>query len=140
MSKVRQIIELMQPFVEEGRLLERSYEAINNSINEFVFIEEDNKIIACAALKIYKEDNVGEIYALVVNKNFHNTDISTKLMELLINKASELNLSSIFALSKYGGRFFFRFEFVESKLSFLPDSRQKSYDYERKSIIYSRRI
>jgi N-acetylglutamate synthase-like GNAT family acetyltransferase len=130
----------MQPFVEEGRLLERSYEAINNSINEFVFIEEDNKIIACAALKIYKEDNVGEIYALVVNKNFHNTDISTKLMELLINKASELNLSSIFALSKYGGRFFFRFEFVESKLSFLPDSRQKSYDYERKSIIYSRRI
>ena len=140
MSKVRQIIELMQPFVEEGRLLERSYEAINNSINEFVFIEEDYKIIACAALKIYKEDNVGEIYALVVNKNFHNTDISTKLMELLINKASELNLSSIFALSKYGGRFFFRFEFVESKLSFLPDSRQKSYDYERKSIIYSRKI
>tara|TARA_Y100000389_G_scaffold96668_1_gene93300 strand:- start:4449 stop:4841 length:393 start_codon:yes stop_codon:yes gene_type:complete len=130
----------MQPFVEEGRLLERSYEAINNSINEFVFIEEDNNIIACAALKIYKEDNVGEIYALVVNKNFHNTDISTKLMELLINKASELNLSSIFALSKYGGRFFFRFEFVESKLSFLPDSRQKSYDYERKSIIYSRKI
>jgi len=130
----------MQPFVEEGRLLERSYEAINNSINEFVFIEEDNKIIACAALKIYKEDNVGEIYALVVNKNFHNTDISTKLMELLINKASELSLSSIFALSKYGGRFFFRFEFVESKLSFLPDSRQKSYDYERKSIIYSRKI
>ncbi len=140
MSKVRQIIELMQPFVEEGRLLERTYEAINNSINEFVFIEEDNKIIACAALKIYKEDNVGEIYALVVNKNFHNTDISTKLMELLIKKASELNLSSIFALSKYGGRFFFRFEFVESKLSFLPDSRQKSYDYERKSIIYSRKI
>ena len=140
MSKVRQIIELMQPFVEEGRLLERTYEAINNSINEFVFIEEDNKIIACAALKIYKEDNVGEIYALVVNKNFHNTDISTKLMELLINKASELSLSSIFALSKYGGRFFFRFEFVESKLSFLPDSRQKSYDYERKSIIYSRKI
>ena len=140
MSKVRQIIELMQPFVEEGRLLERSYEVINNSINEFVIIEEDNKIIACAALKIYKEDNVGEIYALVVNKNFHNTDISTKLMELLINKASELNLSSIFALSKYGGRFFFRFEFVESKLSFLPDSRQKSYDYERKSIIYSRKI
>ena len=130
----------MQPFVEEGRLLERSYEAINNSINEFVFIEQDNKIIACAALKIYKEDNVGEIYALVVNKNFHNTDISTKLMELLINKASELNLSSIFALSKYGGRFFFRFEFVESKLSSLPDSRQKSYDYERKSIIYSRKI
>jgi N-acetylglutamate synthase-like GNAT family acetyltransferase len=130
----------MQPFVEEGRLLERSYETINNSINDFVFIEKDNQIIACAGLKLYQDENVGEIYALVVSKNFHNTDTSTRLMELLIDKASGLNLSSIFALSKYGGRFFFRFEFVESELSSLPNSRQKSYDYERKSIIYSRRI
>ncbi len=140
MSKVRQIIELMQPFVEEGRLLERSYETINNSINDFVFIEKNNQIIACAGLKLYQDENVGEIYALVVSKNFHNTDTSTRLMELLIDKASGLNLSSIFALSKYGGRFFFRFEFVESELSSLPNSRQKSYDYERKSIIYSRCI
>ena len=140
MSKARQIIELMQPFVEEGRLLERSYENIDSCIDDFVCIEKDNQIIACAGLKLYQDENVGEIYALVVNKSFHNTDTSTRLMELLIDKASKLNLSSIFALSKYGGRFFFRFEFVESELSFLPDSRQKSYDDLRKSIIYSRRI
>ena len=130
----------MQPFVEEGRLLERSYETINNSINDFVFIEEDNQIIACAGLKLYQEENVGEIYAVVVSKKFHNTDTSTRLMELLIDKASRLNLRSVFALSKYGGRFFFRFEFVESELSSLPKSRQKSYDYVRKSVIYSRYI
>ena len=140
MSKARQIIELMQPFVEEGRLLARSYETIDSCIDDFVCIEKDNQIIACAGLKLYQDENVGEIYALVVNKSFHNTDTSTRLMELLIDKASKLNLSSIFALSKYGGRFFFRFEFVESELSFLPDSRQKSYDELRKSIIYSRRI
>ena len=140
MSKARQIIELMQPFVEEGRLLERSYETIDSCIDDFVCIEKDNQIIACAGLKLYQDENVGEIYALVVNKSFHNTDTSTRLMELLIDKASKLNLSSIFALSKYGGRFFFRFEFVESELSFLPDSRQKGYDDLRKSIIYSRRI
>ena len=130
----------MQPFVEEGRLLERSYETINNSLNDFVFIEEDNQIIACAGLKLYQEENVGEIYAVVVSKKFHNTDTSTRLMELLIDKASRLNLRSVFALSKYGGRFFFRFEFVESELSSLPKSRQKSYDYVRKSDIYSRHI
>jgi len=140
LSKARQIIELMQPFVEEGRLLERSYKTIDSCIDDFVCIEKDNQIIACAGLKLYQDENVGEIYALVVNKSFHNTDTSTRLMELLIDKASKLNLSSIFALSKYGGRFFFRFEFVESELSFLPDSRQKSYDDIRKSIIYSRRI
>ncbi len=140
MSKAKQIIELMQPFVEEGRLLERSYETINNSIDDFVVIENHNEIIASAGLRLYKEENIGEIYALVVNKNFHNSDTSSKLMELLIQKASSLNLKSIFALSKYGGRFFFRFEFFESELSSLPESRQNSYDYSRNSTIYLRNL
>jgi N-acetylglutamate synthase-like GNAT family acetyltransferase len=130
----------MQPFVEEGRLLERSYETINNSIDDFVVIENHNEIIASAGLRLYKEENIGEIYALVVNKNFHNSDTSSKLMELLIQKASSLNLKSIFALSKYGGRFFFRFDFFESELSSLPESRQNSYDYSRNSTIYLRNL
>ncbi len=140
MSKAKQIIELMQPFVEEGRLLERSYKTINNSIDDFIVIENHNEIIASAGLRLYKEENIGEIYALVVNKKFHNTNTSSKLMELLIEKASSLNLKSIFALSKYGGRFFFRFDFVESELSSIPESRQNSYDYSRNSTIYLRNL
>ena len=130
----------MEPFVDEGRLLPRSFETINNSIDDFVIIENENEVIACAGLKVYQQEKVGEIYALVVNKAFHNTDTSSKLMHLLIDKASGMGLSSIFALSKYGGRFFFRFDFNETKLSSLPESRQKSYDYERSSMIYLRKL
>ena len=130
----------MQPFVEEGRLLQRSIKTINNSIDDFITIENNNEIIACAGLKIYKYEKVGEIYALVVSKNFHNTDTSSKLMELLLQKAYSKNLISIFALSKYGARFFFRFNFSESKLSSLPESRQKSYDYDRNSTIFLRNL
>ena len=140
MSKANQIIELMKPFVDEGRLLPRSFKTINNSIDDFIVIENENEVIACAGLKVYQHEKVGEIYALVVNKAFHNTDTSSKLMHLLIDKASGMGLSSIFALSKYGGRFFFRFDFNEAKLSSLPESRQKSYDYERSSMIYLRKL
>ena len=128
----------MQPFVDEGRLLERSYEGINKEIENFIFIENNGQIIACAALKTYEKENMGEIYGLVVNKDYHNTDISSNLMDLLIQKALDLNLSSIFALSKFGGRFFFRHDFIESELSSLPLIRQKSYDYQRNSTIYLR--
>ena len=128
----------MQPFVDEGRLLERSYESINEEIDDFIFIENNGQIIACAALKLYENENMGEIYGLVVNKDFHNTDTSSNLMKLLIQKALDLKLSSIFALSKFGGRFFFRHDFIESELSSLPLIRQKSYDYQRNSIIYLR--
>ena len=128
----------MQPFVDEGRLLERSYEGINKEIENFIFIENNGQIIACAALKTYEKENMGEIYGLVVNKDYHNTDTSSNLMDLLIQKALDLNLSSIFALSKFGGRFFFRHDFIESELSSLPLIRQKSYDYQRNSTIYLR--
>ena len=128
----------MQPFVDDGKLLSRSYEQLSEAIDEFVFIEDAGQIIACAALRVYKSEKMGEIYALTVNKSFHNTGTSLELMNKLIQKASDLDLDSIFALSKYGGRFFFRHDFAEVDVSSLPLLRQKSYDYQRNSIIYLR--
>jgi N-acetylglutamate synthase-like GNAT family acetyltransferase len=128
----------MQPFVNDGKLLSRSYKQLSEAIDEFVILEDAGQIIACAGLRVYKSENMGEIYALTVNKSFHNTGTSLKLMEKLIQKASDFDLDTIFALSKYGGRFFFRHNFAEVNVSSLPLLRQKSYDYQRNSIIYLR--
>ena len=128
----------MQPFVNDGKLLSRSYKQLSEAIDEFVILEDAGQIIACAGLRVYKSENMGEIYALTVNKSFHNTGTSLKLMEKLIQKASDFDLDTIFALSKYGGRFFFRHNFAEINVSSLPLLRQKSYDYQRNSIIYLR--
>ena len=130
----------MQPFVKEGRLLERSYEYLSDCLDDFVVITAENRIVACAGLRLYEKEQFGEIYALVVNKAYHNTDISKKLMEKLINKAIQLNLECVFALSKYGGRFFLRHGFVEGVISALPLTRQKSYDHQRKSTIYLKKL
>ena len=130
----------MQPFVEEGRLLERSYEYLSDCLDDFVFITDENRIIACAGLRLYEKEQFGEIYAFVVNKAHHNTDISKKLMDKLMNKAKKMNLDCVFALSKHGGHFFRRHRFIEGDITSLPISRQKSYDYQHKSSIYSRKL
>ena len=130
----------MQPFVEEGRLLERNYEYLSDCLDDFVIVTDQNRIIACAGLRLYEKEQFGEIYALVVNKAYHNTDISKKLMDKLMNRASDLDLISIFALSKYGGRFFLRHGFVEGVINALPLIRQKSYDHQRKSTIYLKKL
>ena len=46
----------MEPFVTEGRLLPRSFETISDNINDFVVIENENKVIACAGLKVYQQE------------------------------------------------------------------------------------
>ena len=88
MSKAKEIIELMQPFVDEGRLLERSYQSIDSQIGDFTTIKKNSKIIACAGLKLYENENMGEIYGLVVKSCFHNTTASSDLMKLLIKRSS----------------------------------------------------
>ena len=130
----------MQPYVDDGKLLTRSYELLNECFEDFVFITDGDQIVACAGLRHYKEEKKGEIYALAVNKEYHNTGVSSRLMEKLMKRASELDLIGIFALSKYGGRFFLRHGFVEGVISALPLIRQKSYDFQRKSTIYLKKL
>ena len=140
MSKITQLINLMQPYVDDGKLLKRSYEELNGCFKDFVFVTDGDQIVACAALRHYKDERKGEIYALAVNKEYHNTGISSQLMEKLMKRTSDLHLIGIFALSKYGGRFFLRHGFVEGVVSDLPHIRQKSYDHQRKSTIYLKKL
>ena len=130
----------MQPYVDDGKLLKRSYEQLNECLKDFVFITDGDQIVACAALRHYNDEKKGEIYALAVNKEYHNTGVSSQLMEKLMKRASDLDLIGIFALSKYGGRFFLRHGFVEGTISALPLTRQKSYDHQRKSTIYLKKL
>ncbi len=130
----------MQPYVDDGKLLKRSYEQLNECFEDFVFVTNDDQIVACAALRYYKDERKGEIYALAVSKEYHNTGVSSQLMKKLMKRASDLDLIGIFALSKYGGRFFLRHGFVEGVISTLPLTRQKSYDHQRKSSIYIKKL
>ena len=130
----------MQPYVDDGKLLKRSYEQLNESLEDFVLVTNDDQIVACAALRHYKDERKGEIYALAVNKEYHNTGVSSQLLEKLMKRASDMDLIGIFALSKYGGRFFLRHGFVEGLISDLPLTRQKSYDHQRKSTIYLKKL
>ena len=140
MSKITQLINLMQPYIDDGKLLKRSYEQLNECFEDFIFVNDRNQIVGCAALRHYNDEKKGEIYALAVNKEYHNTGVSSQLMEKLMTRASDLDLIDIFALSKYGGRFFLRHGFVEGVISDLPLTRQKSYDYQRKSTIYLKKL
>ena len=64
MSKPQQIIELMEPFIKEGRLLPRSLETINNCVDDFVVIENENIIITFS--------NKGAIISDVKLKDYTN--------------------------------------------------------------------
>lgn len=128
----------MQPSVDEERLLERSAEQLQEDLGDFVTVEREGAIVGCAGLKYYPGKNTGEIYALVVNSDYFNTGVSAELMTLLFEKASGLDLASVFALSKYSGHFFVRNHFKVIKVEDLPKERQATYDHQRGPHIYQK--
>ena len=73
----------MQPYVDDGKLLKRSYDQLNECLEDFVFVTDGDQLVACAALRHYKDEKKGEIYALAVNKEYHNSGVSSQLMEKL---------------------------------------------------------
>ena len=128
----------MRPSVDEGRLLERSAEQLQESLDDFVTVAREGAIVGCAGLKHYPDQSTGEIYALVVNSDYYNTGVSAELMTLLFEKASNLGLASVFALSKYSGHFFVRNHFEVIEVEDLPKERQATYDNIRSPYIYQK--
>jgi amino-acid N-acetyltransferase len=136
LDKVEQILSLIKPFVEEGKILPRTYDQIAENIDDFVFLRNFDKLVACVGLKDCKEGEMGEIYALAVSKDAQNQGFSTKLLDKIMQKARISNFSKIFALTKYNQQWFVNNGFVQTSIDKIPKRRQALFDHQRNSSIF----
>lgn len=140
MDTAQQILNLIAPFVEEGKILPRTYAQINDNIADFIVLEQSGTAIACAGLKNCQEGDMGEIYALAVSKAVQNQRISGKLLHKIIQKARADNFSKIFALSKHNAQWFLKQGFVQMAINELPKKRQKLFNHQRNSSIFFKQV
>lgn len=140
MDKTEQILELIEPFVKEGKILPRTYEQIENNIDDFVFVMNSDKLVACAGLRGYKNSVMCEIYCLAVISGAQKQGHSEKLLGELINKARDFHYSKIFALSKFSTNWFIKNSFTQAGIEDLPNERKDNYDHERSSPIFIKDI
>ncbi len=136
MDIAQQILNLIMPFVKEGKILPRTYAQISNNITDFVWIEQSGRLVACVGLKDCQEDGMGEIYALAVSEKVQNQGISVELLNKVMQKAFADNFSKVFALSKHNAEWFLKQGFVKMEISELPKKRQDLFDHQRNSSIF----
>lgn len=140
MDKATQILALITPFVEEGRILLRTLDEINDNIEDFVLLYDGEVLVACAGLKDCKTKKMGEIYALAVSKNRQNQGFSEQLLVKIMQKAHQANFSKIFALSKYNVAWFLKHGFVQTHIDALPIKRQALFNHQRNPSIFSKNV
>ena len=126
---VRAIQSFIQQGVEADELLKRSRAMIEKSLGDYFIFEIDKNPVACVALHVYPEQNLGELACLYVSSSHENQGIGRKLIQFVESRARQLGLSKLLALSTQAFTYFqSKGSFVEGTPDDLPPGRREKYE------------
>jgi amino-acid N-acetyltransferase len=139
---VRHIFMLTKQGVASDELIKRTRAGIEKQLQDFYIFEIDKNPVACVALHVYPEAGKGELACLYVSSSHENQGIGTKLVQFVENKAHELGLKGLFALSTQAFTYFqSKAGFVEGTPEDLPPARRDKYEQSgRKSKVLVKKL
>lgn len=137
---VASLLELIEPIEQQGILVRRSRELLENEIEHFTLIERDDKIIACAALYPFTEEHCGELACVVVHPDYRQGYRGDTLLKAIENRAGMLGLTSLFVLTTRTAHWFMERGFKSAAISELPQHKQSLYNYQRNSKVFVKRL
>ena len=125
---VHAIQMLTRQAVEAEELLERTKSSIERHLDDYFIFEIDKNPVACVALHVYREENQGELACLYVSPSHENQGIGRKLIQFVEDRARELGLRELLALSTQAFTYFqSKAKFVEGTADDLPPVRREQY-------------
>ena len=134
-TDIPSVLSIMRPFIETGKLLPRSEEQLAADLADYVVFELDGGVHACASLHFY-EDGQAEIAAVAVDENYAHMGIGPKLMDNLIEQATEADASSIFIMTTQTADWFEQLGFEEDKIDSIPEERRAIWNRARNSKVF----
>jgi len=139
---IRSILQLTKKSVESEELMRRTRASIEKQINDYYIFEIDKNPVACVALHVYADADKGELAYLFVNPSHENQGIGRKLIQFVENKARELGLGELTALSTQAFTYFqSKAGFIEGTPDDLPPARREKYEQSgRKSKVLIKKL
>ena len=125
------ILELIQPLEQSGVLVKRAREELELHIENFVVMERDGTILACAALHPYYAHKVGELACVAVSSDYQGSSRGEQLLTAIENQAMKLKLTTLYVLTTQATHWFLEQGFVTAEVSDLPVEKQTLYNYQR---------
>jgi amino-acid N-acetyltransferase len=127
---IRAIQLLTKKAVEAEELVRRTRGEIEKNLADYYIFEIDKNPVACVALHVYPAQGQGELASLYVDPSHENQGIGRKLIQFVENKAREMGLSELIALSTQTFSYFqSKGGFTEGTRDDLPPARREKYDH-----------
>lgn len=136
------IIDIISPLEEQGVLVRRDRDKLEDEINYFTVVEREGLIVALAALYPYAGDksNSGEIACIVTHPDYRNGTRGANLLSTLENNARAAGIRHVFVLTTQTAHWFIENGFTEGSLDDLPEKKQSLYNYQRNSKVLSKKL
>ena len=115
-TDVHTISSLVNYYARQDRMLFRSMANIYKNLLSFMVAEENDKVLGCCTLEVIWAD-LAEIKSLAVEKEQNSRGIGKALIKSAIEKAKQLHIARLFALTLEPAFF--------EKLGFEEISKQK---------------
>lgn len=134
------ILDLIRPLEEQGVLVRRSREQLEQEIPQFTIIEKDGLIIGCAALYPYPEEKMAEMACVAIHPEYRDGNRGLLLLNHMRLQSKAQGIQQIFVLTTHSLHWFREQGFHEMDVRFLPSHKQNLYNYQRKSKILSLKL
>ena len=134
------ILELLRPLEDEGILVRRNRELLEQEVDRFVVLEHDHRTVGCAALYPFPDEAAAELAALAVDKQNRDHGYGEAILNHMISVAKSQKLKKLFVLTTRTAHWFIERGFVESDVSALPEQKKSLYNFQRKSKVFARKI
>ncbi|MCR4302624.1 MAG: amino-acid N-acetyltransferase [Gallionella sp.] len=134
------ILKLLRPLEEEGILVRRNRELLEQEIDRFVVLEHDHRIVGCAALYPFPDEAAAELAALAVEAQSRDRGYGEAILNHMIDIAKSQKLKKLFVLTTRTAHWFIERGFNEADVSALPTQKKSLYNWQRKSKVFVRKI
>ena len=139
-KEVGGILKLLRPLEQEGILVRRNRELLEQEIDRFVVLEHDHRIVGCAGLYPFPDEAAAELAALAVEKQNRDRGYGEAILNHMISVARAQGIKRLFVLTTRTAHWFIERGFVESDVSALPVQKKSLYNYQRKSKVFVKKI
>lgn len=133
------LIELLAPLEEQGILIKRSRERIEQEIDYYSVIERDGMILGCAALYPLDEQSA-EVASVAIHPDYRNGNRGADLMAFLEQQARSHGLYQLFALTTRTAHWFVELGYQEVEAEALPQERLERYHNGRNSKVLKKQL
>ncbi|MBS3804000.1 MAG: amino-acid N-acetyltransferase [Oleiphilaceae bacterium] len=134
------IIELIQPLEQQGVLVRRSREMLENEIDCFIVAERDGRVVGCAALYTYPEEKAGELSCFAVEPAYRRSGRGDDIFARIEAKAKNQGLARIFVLTTQTEHWFLERGFEKSSVESLPGPKSALYNSRRNSKVFVKNL